>query len=436
MSEEFDKQLSDHIADVFENYEGSSADAGWALLREKYPEKDKRRPFVWWWLGVAAGLLLTLGAAFWLYKGDTAKTTQASKETAKVKPLVVDTLHRKASPGTPLTGPINALESGKPDVTASAPAFSGISGKYYDNKQAEGLGTNSNINAGQGNPANEIADNNGLTQAQANGIRVTQSPVKTDTAQKQHVIASVQPSVATKTDSAAIAKKTNNLLAEKAKPAKTKGKAVAWSVFASAYNNFASNSTASSNTGGGFGADIRLSRMFALSTGLGVFQNSVGYSPTNTGLLFDLASQAPSTHYSVTDYRADMLALEMPVRVSFNISKQGNYVSAGINSAMFINETYHQTNNYFITNASAGQSGFPQTGFSYTQSQDVSTEKHFQTFAFAKSFDIAAGFGYPLGKNRMVLEPFVKIPLNTLSRPELNYGAVGASIKLTFGTGK
>jgi hypothetical protein len=423
ISEEFDKQLSAHIADTFDHYEGRSADAGWALLRQKYPEKDKRRPVAWWWYSAAAGLLLLSAAAFWLYKGDASKNTQAPKEMVKIKPLVTDTVHRKASPGMPLTAPANAQHSG---VQASGPVGVPVFA-HVDKKGHAANAGNDTKNAYAKAP--DSADDNGMSEPQAKTMRVTEIPLA-DTAQKADVLASVQPAATQKADSAVQSKKVNTLLADKAKPVQTKGKAVVWSVFASAYNNFASKSVAGNHTGGGFGTDIRLNRMFALSTGLGIFQNSIGYNP-NAGLMFDAALQVPSTYYSVNNYRANLLALELPLRLNYILSKQGNYVSAGISSAVYITETYHQTNNYFNTTPISGLNTTAQV-----QSQDVVTEMHFQTFAFAKSFDIAAGFGYPLGKNRMVLEPFVKLPLNTLNRVELNYGAIGANLKFSFGTGK
>jgi hypothetical protein len=356
-----------------------------------------------------------------LYKGDISKKTQVPEEMAKVKPLVTDTAHRQASPGMPLTASANTQHSGG---QVSGPV--GIPVIAHINKNRHAPNNGKHI----GNAYTIMPDDNGISAAQVNTMRVTKIPLA-DTVQKPGAVASVQPSVIQKVDSAVTkSKKPNTLLADKAKPVPVKGNTVVWSVFASAYNNFAANSVANANTGAGFGTDIRLNRMFALSTGLGIFQNSIGYNPS-PGVAFDAASQAPSSYYSVTNYRADMLALEIPVRLNFNISKQGNYISAGINSAVFINETYHQTNNYFNKAQSSGLSSSVQV-----QSQDVVTEKHFKTLAFAKSFDIAAGFGYPLGKNRILLEPFVKIPLNTLNRAELNYGAIGANIKFSFGAGK
>src|SRR5579863_898925 len=62
MDDQFDKDLKKRIREVFDNYEDTSADKGWMLLREKFPEKAKKRPVAWmWWSSAAAVLLLFLG---------------------------------------------------------------------------------------------------------------------------------------------------------------------------------------------------------------------------------------------------------------------------------------------------------------------------------------------------------------------------------------
>src|SRR6202000_1346 len=59
MDDQLDNDLKKRIREVFDNYEDEHADAGWLLLREKYPEKAKRRAVAWLWYGsVAAALVL------------------------------------------------------------------------------------------------------------------------------------------------------------------------------------------------------------------------------------------------------------------------------------------------------------------------------------------------------------------------------------------
>src|SRR5437879_9729381 len=74
MDDQLDNDLRNHIRIVFDNFEDAHADEGWLLLREKYPEKAKRRPAAWlWWSAAAALLLLFLGILLF-------RTTPVNKE--------------------------------------------------------------------------------------------------------------------------------------------------------------------------------------------------------------------------------------------------------------------------------------------------------------------------------------------------------------------
>jgi hypothetical protein len=60
MDEQLDNELKKRIQEVFENFEDTTADEGWLLLREKFPEEEsKRRGLIWFWRGSAAAVLLT-----------------------------------------------------------------------------------------------------------------------------------------------------------------------------------------------------------------------------------------------------------------------------------------------------------------------------------------------------------------------------------------
>ena len=61
MDEQLDNDLKNQIREVFDNYEDTTADEGWLLLREKFPAQKKRRGIIWLWWGAAAILLTFLG---------------------------------------------------------------------------------------------------------------------------------------------------------------------------------------------------------------------------------------------------------------------------------------------------------------------------------------------------------------------------------------
>src|ERR1700761_3513768 len=82
MDEQFDKRLTDQVKRQFENFEDNTADESWLLLREKFPEKEKDRGIIWWWLGTAAALLLlAFGIGNWI--GGVEKES-SNKRVAKM----------------------------------------------------------------------------------------------------------------------------------------------------------------------------------------------------------------------------------------------------------------------------------------------------------------------------------------------------------------
>jgi len=65
MDDQLDNELKKRIKEVFENFEDTSADEGWLLLREKYPEKNKRIIAAWLYWAPAAALLLFFLGILW-----------------------------------------------------------------------------------------------------------------------------------------------------------------------------------------------------------------------------------------------------------------------------------------------------------------------------------------------------------------------------------
>ena len=96
MDEQFDKKLSNHIRQVFDNYEHPGADQGWAKLREKFPAEAKGNKVAWLWWSSAAAVALVFLSVMLLFnsKGPVTDTTIANKPQQKqqVQPVHKDTV--------------------------------------------------------------------------------------------------------------------------------------------------------------------------------------------------------------------------------------------------------------------------------------------------------------------------------------------------------
>jgi hypothetical protein len=438
MGDQPDDKLKQRIKEVFDNYEDPSANDGWLLLREKFPGR-KRRPAVLWFWPAAAVLLLFLGLGIWMYglNNKPADNRKISYRVKAVKPTpptaqpkeTVIAYQKQAA--VKHSAKLNS--SGKSIVAStgsSNPAAANSSPATIVPKQNQVIAKNAPpfnsqvINPPQANIAsktNQVAAihidttisifNPNKTAVTAN---IQQKPMTADTSSKQ--IAAIKPKPA---------KTIEDLFAADMgkSPKKLKDnqdKKVRFGVYAASYFNYAKGSNNQVNAGAGFTADIALAGNLKLVTGLSVNQNSFAY---NNSSVFSNPSEPifglPGNNLSnFTSYSqsASLVGLDVPLdlKYEFNSRKSQVYVLAGVGSGTFINESY----SYTSSNGSSASS--PQSS------------KGFNDFYFARTLNMALGLGYPLGKDQIVIEPFVKYPLQGLGAEQLRFGASGINLKFNF----
>ncbi|MBS1500708.1 MAG: outer membrane beta-barrel protein, partial [Bacteroidetes bacterium] len=214
---------------------------------------------------------------------------------------------------------------------------------------------------------------------------------------------------------------------------------IRFGVYAATYVNYAKGSNSQVNEGAGISSDIRLSKRLSLSTGIAVGQNSLNYSnqppissapapaiATTASPAANLYSLASTYHIAAPtfkSYNADLVGLDVPVNLkyTFNPQKSDTYIMAGFSSGTFINETYTYSYNspaLFSANVSTVQ--------------DQSTHNSFGSFYFAKMLNLSFGTGYSIGRNRLIVEPFVKYPIEGLGAQQIRFGSGGVNLKFSF----
>jgi hypothetical protein len=214
-------------------------------------------------------------------------------------------------------------------------------------------------------------------------------------------------------------------------------KKVNFSVYAATYFNYAEGSTNQINAGAGFTSDIKLSRNIKLSTGVALAQNTLRYnssvpkSENGSSLAFAAPSIQRADLFSANvsvpvfkNYNANLVGLDVPINIKyeFNPEKSDTYISAGLSSGTFIDEKY--TYSYTYSNSTSAV-------------QDATTTNSFNSFYFGKTLNVSFGVGYPLGKsNRLIIEPFLKYPLDGLGAQQLRFGAGGLNLKINFKSSK
>jgi hypothetical protein len=438
MDDQLDNDLQNRIREVFDNHEDATADEGWLLLRERFPaEQSKRRAFAWMWWSAAAILLAFLGIGLWIKStGDKPGNTivkvlkHQQRENLAIertrKDTDGDTL--PAAPknlGTPQRANNYKAASLHPVSPAAGPVQ--VAGKY-PGKVIPGL-PGPDTSTKKTFIANRATDSskNIINQTTAPQLAVNTAPQNND--QTSLVLQQKKPEKS-------IIAMFNDDKGEKA----TKGdddkklKKVNFGVYAATYFNYSKGSDNQVNVGAGLTSDIKISRNLKLVTGIAIAQNSLSYSgfpsavasaksnlytPTNGPVSAFIATSTPT----VKNYNASLVGLDIPLNIKyeFNPQKSDAYISMGLSSGTFIDESYTYKYNYPSFLSSTLQ-----------QTKDETTGNNFNSFYFAKTLNVAFGIGYPFGNNRLIIEPFLKYPLDGMGSQNLRFGAGGLNLKLSF----
>jgi len=452
--DELDDQIKNRIKEVFDNFEDTSADEGWLLLREKFPEESsKRRPFAWMWWGAAAAILLVfLSIGLWM-KNTPDKNDHVAKvsghpkqETLAIKKHQTDSVKNGISPVEksidkpqpaqnqqantiqPTNIPGNSISPNYGTQTSKLPLYdSSLRVAVAIKKVADSSKTAvNNIKPMVKKPSDSIKT--AIGKAPQPQLAVSNQP---KTQVPASLVLTGKKPVKSITDMFANDKGTKAPANEDDQPSKR----VHFGVYAGTYFNYSKGSDNQVNMGAGITSDIKINKNLKLVTGVSIGQNSLSYASVPTeaasarsslfvpaAAMQNMAFTALSTP-TVKTYNASLVGLDIPINLKyeFNPQKTDAYVSMGLSSGTFIDESYTYKYNYPSLVSSALQ-----------QTKDETTGKNFNSFYFAKTLNVAFGVGYPFGKNRLVIEPFLKYPLDGVGSQNLRFGAGGVNLKFNF----
>jgi hypothetical protein len=464
MDEQFDKKLTNHIREVFDNYEHPGVEHGWEQLRKKFPAAEqKNNKVAWlWWSSAAAIIIVFLGIGIWYNSKPNTVNNLAVKPTVK-KQQPVNAGPKQTDNNQPNI--ITPVKTDQPIVAKnSTPVFNNpvTPAIHYQTPVVNPniVPVNTGIQAQQQAIANSavpnIAQNGQSAQAttltpaidsQKNVTNIANQPQIAAT--KQNVQAPVNNNVLAnstakkqpKTMADMFADENLNHPVKKSTTDKQSDKKVNFSVYAATYFNYAEGSTNQVNAGAGFTSDFRLSKNIKLSTGVALAQNSLSYnsSPPQSPSASGFVASAPALRQQgalfatsavlplFKNYNASLVGLDIPINIKYELNpeKSDAYISAGLSSGTFINESY--TYRYVYGNGASSAASSPE---------EQTTRNSFNNFYFGKTLNFSFGVGYPVGGNRLIVEPFVKYPLGGLGAQDIRFGAGGINLKFSFKTQK
>jgi len=482
--EQLDNEFKKRIKEVFDHYEDDTANAGWALLREKYPEKQSDRAAAWLWryVGVAALLLAVLSIGLWFNVQHKGAKNLAVKNGGHKGPIVVNpativkNTHQAVDPSAngARQSQVKVVDGAHHTIT---PVVSGPAIVKQNNYSTQHINNNSILNNTTiNNPTSSAIINNNTQNAVAYQPATATGPTLAAAAAKKPVVGNAQAGTSTalvtnntnpkspeiskqpaapviamldtnKKAPAPIAKKQpdksiQSLFDNDSKYAaahnntndlKIKARSVVFGVYAATYINYSKGSNNQFNAGGGISADIKLTENLSIVTGVAIAQNSFNYNTlTSTSPLFPATAMSFNTHGNAADLEqlnptskdlnASLVGLDVPIDLKylFNPKKGNLYVTAGLSSGGFINETYSYSTSYNIDNNTQ-------------PTQDATTKRSFDNFYFAKMLNLSFGVGYPMGNgSKLFIEPFVKYPIAGMGDQHILFGSGGVNLKFNF----
>jgi len=193
------------------------------------------------------------------------------------------------------------------------------------------------------------------------------------------------------------------------------------------------NITSSMNYGGGIASNIPIRKRFSFNPGLVFsvynmqlednqsFITQTEFEVLNTSGVQNISSIKPS--------EVQLTALDVPINFQYQFleRKNGSYfMELGFSSLFYLSENYSYELIYI------DNSGCPP-GTSCSTTNTVTEESSlpaFKTFDFAKFLNFSVGFDYHLSKRfDMVVNPYLKYPVNSLSGTDLKFGSGGLKLK-------
>ncbi len=456
MDEQFDDNLKKYISKAFENIEVPSADEGWLMLREKFPEKGKDRPVVWLWRSAAAvaAAVIILALGIWINYQNNNKETIANK-LPKVNRHQKNNhlLAKKTIPDAVIDNTVNPdnLSTDKKTIAKQYIAKPYIVPNITRITSKEGaiqkLALDDDIKPIVDKYANTSLPA-GVTPNQTTNTTLP-TIIKDSIANKPEQNIAKQQSVNT-----GVLPTTNTYALQDNKatePVTDNEKRIKFGVYAATYFNYAKGSENQINMGVGFTSDIKISKKVKLSTGVAIAQNSLNYinqpsfsSPSNllyngnvstnntlgvaNAYNFTTAKAAPA----VSDYNALLVGLDIPLNLKyeFNPQKSRSYIVVGVSSGTFINESY--TYNFNTVNTRSFSNGIAYATNQLQQPESQTTKSSFNDFYFARTLNLSFGMGYQVGKNHLIIEPFLKYPLAGMGAQQIHFGAGGVNLRFDF----
>jgi len=219
---------------------------------------------------------------------------------------------------------------------------------------------------------------------------------------------------------------------------KTREKRVGFGVEVASVSNYSFEGTGNGvNVGGGISAAYRVTKNISFTTGALIAKQSVNYNNnSNHEALYADYSPVGENSLAIIDgdqpkAEVSFVAIDIPLNVQFKHKRIS--FTTGLSSLFYVQEKYSYSFNTVVTNTSYNKQTLSYD-INYT-SETVNNEEKtdsFDRFDFARLLNLSVGYDIPLNKGNLVVEPYLKYPIGSVSFKEISMGSGGFALHYIF----
>ena len=190
----------------------------------------------------------------------------------------------------------------------------------------------------------------------------------------------------------------------------------------------------------GFFVDQKITRRISFRPGLALAKFAYGTVNVATSkVMYGAPADLSNSQASFDSYenKLDIVTMEIPMNMVFTILEKGKsslFLSAGASTVVYLNQKFSGNYSGVFTNKYYDAVSGTYSNSTSTQSFRVaSEEKAFSHVDYFGLANISAGYVLPVGKSRMLVEPFIQLPVSELTSLDLKIRNGGLSLKFLFG---
>ncbi|MBT2561109.1 hypothetical protein J7E50_09730 [Pedobacter sp. ISL-68] len=405
-----DKELIEHITAQLQNHEETYPDGAWERFSEK---KNKRRGIAFWPLWAAAALILVFGGVFFAQnntdqKKDIAITKPEAQQNATANGNSNNNIKTKIDSASLNndTSPVNNLVANRPPkITESTkPLLTEQTGYPFINTSAQLAPVNNNL-----------LDNK-LAGANLSNLKTKQFDILTEK-KKAQPIAQTSFEKLLARDSYANQQKSPSKTSENSK----------WQPDVYIAPAMGNDNKVTMNYG--FSLSYAIANKLSISSG-------VSYASISTTESLNASAPQTLSGKNLESVDAKVRGINVPLELKYNISDK-LYTNIGVSALAVLNNS--QQNNYIVNQvqnfSSTTANGFAdsKTMIVKEKTTEPQPEANIDPDKYIGFYNFSLGYKQKISKkNNIAIEPFLRLPMKTFSKENLNLTNGGLRLKIDF----